>query len=61
MSMTKNFYWEEITNGQMEAKLAEDLDIEHQIEMQKEVDEVETKAERQKFFDVFDVTHTYPM
>jgi len=61
MSMTKNFYWEEITNGQMEAKLAEDLDIERQIELQREIDEVEIRAERQKFFDVFEVTNTYPM
>lgn len=60
MSMTKDFYWEQICEGQAEAKLAEELDKVYQMELEEEK-MFEDMAERQKFFDIYEVTNTYPM
>ena len=58
MSLTKDFYWEQIYDAQ--AKLAEDLDQMYRMELEDEV-LFQDMAERQKFFDIFDVTNTYPI
>lgn len=60
MSLTKDFYWEQISNEQAEAKLAEDLDQMYQAQLEDELF-YQDLAERQKFFDIFDVTNTYPI
>lgn len=60
MSLTKDFYWDQISNEQAEAKLAEDLDQMHQEQLEDELF-YQDMFERQKFFDIFDVTNTYPI
>lgn len=60
MSLTKDFYWDRISNEQAEAKLAEDLDQMYQDQLEDELF-YQDMFERQKFFDIFDVTNTYPI
>lgn len=60
MSLTKDFYWDQISNEQAEAKLAEDLDQMYQTQLEDDLF-YEDMSERQKFFDIYDVTNTYPI
>ena len=64
MSAIKDIYWEEICNGQSEAKLAEKLDNSYQEEIREEREfeerTFEEMAERSKFFDIFGATGSYP-
>lgn len=60
MSLTKDFYWDQISNEQTEAKLAEDLDKMYQAQLEDDLF-YEDMSERQKFFDIFDLTNTYPI